>query len=473
MKRTTNRRFQLNQSIRLYIYTIMCTVCLSPYRSIAQTRTGYFIESNVMRHEINPALQPDSGYMSLPLLGYTAADFQSTVGLDDLLYEKADGSLTTFMSKGTISKAELMDNIGSGMKTNASAQLTLLSMGQRINRWRYWTASLSIKSSVKAWVPKGMFDCMKDIENKNYAIGDVKGRGSVYAELSVGESSHWTERLDIGGKVKLLVGLINADVNISGLRLNTKGDSEWTVDGTAETNVAGLKYTTKEKEYDSRPGTYNQVDGVKFDGLKPCGIGLAIDLGMAYKIDDRWKVSAAVTDLGFITWTNNHYAKNAESSFKFGGFHDVEVDKGEENSLKNQWDRLNDDLMDLAHLEKGDKRQRTQMLGATLTAGAVYDIKEYADMMLGAMLTHRIDGKYSWTEIRVNGTYMHPKLPLNIALSPAISTFGVSLGAMATYSPSKKTTIFIGSDHLFFKVNPQMIPTGLNGNVSLGMTMGI
>lgn len=456
----------------LYIYIIMCAACFTPNKSNAQIRTGYFIESNVMRHDINPALQPDSGYISLPLLGNTAIGIQSTVGLDALLFDNADGTLTTFMSNGTISKADLMNKIGSGMKTNATAQLTLLSIGQRINRWRYWTASLSIKTDVNAWVPKGLFDCMKDIENRDYNIGDIKGRGTAYAEIAVGESSHWTERLDIGGKVKLLVGLMNADVKTSGLRLNTKGESEWTVSGTAETNVAGLKYTTEEKSYDSRPGTYRQVDGVRLNGVKPCGIGVAIDLGMAYKIEDRLTLSAAVTDLGFITWTGNHKAKNTETSFNFNGFHNVEVDKEDENSLKNQWDRISDDLMDLAHLEETDEKSHTQMLGATLTAGAEYDMSSFNNIKLGALLTHRINGKFSWTEFRASGVFAPKcKLPLSITVSPAYSTFGVAIGMMGICSPSKTTTFFIGSDYLFFKVNPQMIPTSLNGNVSLGMTI--
>lgn len=447
---------------------------MTPTKSNAQIRSGYFIESNVMRHGINPALQPDSGYISLPLLGNTAIGIQSTVGLDALLFDNADGTLTTFMSNGTISKADLMNKIGSGMRTNATAQLTILSIGQRINRWRYWTASLSIKTDVNAWVPKGLFDCMKDIENRDYNIGDIKGRGTTYAEIAIGESSHWTEQLDIGGKVKLLVGLMNADVKTSGLRLNTKGESEWTVNGTAETNVAGLKYTTEEKSYDSRPGTYNQVDGVRLDGVKPCGIGVAIDLGMAYKIEDRWTLSAAVTDLGFITWTGNHRAKNTETTFNFGGFHDIEVDKDEENSLKNQWDKISDDLMDMAHLEETDKKSHTQMLGATLTAGAEYNMSSFNNIKLGALLTHRMNGKFSWTEFRASGVFAPKcKLPLSITVSPAYSTFGVAIGMMGICSPSKTTTFFIGSDYLFFKVNPQMIPTGLNGNVSLGMTISL
>lgn len=457
----------------LYIYIIMCTVCMAPNKSSAQTRTGYFIDSYALSHEINPALQPDSGYMSLPLLGSTNIGVQSTIALSDILFENADGSLTTFMSKGTISKAKLMEKVGNGAKTNADFKLTLLSMGKRITPDKYLTASMSIKSKAQTWLPKGLFDCMKEVENRNYNIGDVRGRATAYVELAAGMSMRKNEHLTIGAKTKLLVGLMNADVKVNGLCLNTSGDTEWMASGKAEVNVAGLNYTTEEKTYSKRPGTYQQVDGVKWDGLKPSGIGLAIDLGATYKLNNRWTFSAAITDLGLIAWTGNHKAQNAEDSFTFGGFHDVEVEKGDENSLKNQWNAISDDLKDLAHLEESGNNSHTQMLGVTFTAAAEYDLKDKVGMTLGTILTHRLDGKFSWTEMRINGTYIPKHLPLSVALSPAISTFGVSLGMMATVSPSKNTTIFIGSDYLFFKVNPQMIPTSLNGNVSLGMTISL
>lgn len=450
----------------------MCGAVLISAISKSQIRSGYFMNTYIMSHEINPALQPDSGYMSIPVLGYTYMNMQSTIGLSDILFETADGTMTTFMSKGSIDKEALMDKIGNGVKANATSQLTLLSMGQRINRWRYWTANLSIKAKANTWISKGLFDCMKDIENRDYNIGDVKCRATAYAELSFGESSHWTEQLDIGGKIKLLVGLMNADANVSGLKLNTKGNNEWTVNGTTKTNIAGLKYTTEEKEYESRPGTYHQVNGIKFAGLKPCGIGFAIDLGMAYKIEDRWTLSAAVSDFGFITWTNNNRAQNTETSFRFGGFHDIEAEKGEENSLKNQWNRISDSLTDLVHLEESGKKTYTQMLGATFTAGAEYDMSSFTGIKLGALLTHRLNGSFSWTELRANGIYtFNDTLPLDISISPAFSTFGVSLGLMATYKPSARTTIFLGSDHIFTKVNPQLIPNDLNGGLCFGMSL--
>lgn len=456
-----------------YIYIIMCSVMITSVKSKAQTRTGFFMDKYVMAHEINPALQPDSNYMSLPLLGNTGIGMQSTISMGDILFEQADGTLTTFMSKGTISKQDLMDKIGNGVKTNAGAQLTLLSIGRRINQQRYITANLSLKTQAKTWVPEGLFDCMKDIENRDYTIGDVRGQASAYAELAVGESRRMNKKLAIGAKAKLLIGFMNADIKAEGLHLNTKDEKTWTATGKAETNISGLTYKTEEKRYDSRPGSYKQVKGVNTDGFKPCGFGVAADLGMTYKLDSRLTLSAAITDLGIMAWTGSRKAKNAEESFTFNGFQDVEVEKSEENSLKNQWDSMHDDLMDLAHLEENGKHTHTQMLGATLTAAAEYVLTEKSEMKLGAMITHRLDGKFSWTEARVNGTYSPTRLPLSIAISPAISTFGFSAGLMATVSPSKTITIFIGSDHIFFKVNPQMIPTGLNGGVMLGMTINI
>lgn len=457
----------------IYI-SIMCSFLMAhSIISSAQLRSGYFMESYNARNILNPAMHSDSSYWYIPVLGNTEVSMQSTIGLSDILFDNGNGGLYTFMTDGTISKADLMDAVGNGVKANTNAMLTLANIGRRLSSTRFQTIGATIKINGKAFINKDLFDVMKDIENRDYRLSGSSIDLNTILEFSYGEARKINDRLTIGAKAKLLLGLINAQVKMGQTNIDIASSDQWSASGIAVANISGGSFKNETKQYDANTNTYEQVKDMRFDKFGINGIGVAIDAGISYKTDESWTLSAAVTDLGLVSWFNNRRAENHGDTFIFNGFQNTSYNKDDGYSVDDQWDAIHDDLMDLIHLEEKGKKNLTQMLGATLTAGAVYDIKEYADMMLGAMLTHRIDGKYSWTEIRVNGTYMHPKLPLNIALSPAISTFGVSLGAMATYSPSKKTTIFIGSDHLFFKVNPQMIPTGLNGNVSLGMTMGI
>lgn len=440
--------------------------------SNAQQRSGYFMGSYDLRHEINPAFQPDSSYWSLPLLGNTSAGMQSTVGMGDILFEKSDGTLATFMSKGTISKDDLMNAVGNGVKAGAETKLTMLSMGRRVNTTRYQTASISIKATAATWLPRDLFDCMKEMENRDYILSRTNAKASLYMEIAAGESRRIDKQLTVGAKIKLLLGLMNVNAELRNMHLNMAEENNfWSASGMAEINVAGMKYKTEKKAYASHDDYYEQINGIDVQSPGVNGIGAAIDAGATYKLNDKCTFSAAVTDVGFIVWTNNNKAVNNGEPFRFDGFKEVSIEHESANTLKKQWHVIKDDIMDLLHLESRAQATCTKMLGATLTVGAEYDLKEYCNLRTGALLTQRIDGKYSWTELRLNGTVTPiTDFPLDIAISPAYSTFGFSGGLMANYYPNKKMSIFLGSDCLFFKVNPQMIPTSLNGTLQFGMT---
>lgn len=453
---------------------IMCSLLTAhSVTSSAQLRSGYFMESYNARNNINPAMHSDSSYWYIPVLGHTEVSMQSTIGLGNILFDNGKGGLYTFMTDGTISKAELMDAVGSGVKTNTSATLTLANIGRRLSNTRFQTMGAAIKINGKAFIDKDLFDVMKDIENRDYRLSGSSIDVSAMLELSYGEARKINDHLTAGAKAKLLLGLINAQIKMGQTNIDMAASDQWTASGIAVANISGGSFKNETKQYDANTGTYEQVKDMRFDKFGINGIGVAIDAGISYKTDESWTLSAAVTDLGFVSWFNNRRAENHGDTFIFNGFQNTSYNKDDGYSVDDQWDAIHDDLMDLIHLEEKGKKNLTRMLGATFTLGAEYDIRDYADMTLGALLTHRQDGDYSWTEARINGTYTPQKLPLSIAISPAISTFGVSLGMIATVSPSKNTTLFLGSDHLFLKVNPQMIPTGMNGNIMLGMTMGI
>lgn len=291
-------------------------------------------------------------------------------------------------------------------------------------------------------------------------------------ELAAGESRKLNAKTTIGAKAKVLIGLLNTNMNVSNITLNTNGQDTWTVNGKAKLNVSGMEYKTETKDYNGRSESYEQVKGIENLKLGIHGIGLAFDGGITYKADRHWTLSAAVTDLGFITWINSHKAENKGEAFTFNGFNDIEVEKSDDNSLKTQWDNMHDDLMALAHLEEQGKTTFTSTLGATVNTGVLYTIDSMQKYRVGALLTGHIDGKYSWYEARINAMAR----PINItniefSLSPYYSTFGTGIGCAVNYLTKKGMNIYLASDRLFLKVNPQMIPTSLNGTIQFGMSI--
>lgn len=440
----------------------------------AQMRSAYFIDTYTMAHEMNPALQPDSSYMTIPILGNTYAGIGASLSLDDILFETSDGSLTTFMSKGTISKQDLLDRVGNGVTVDAGIRLTLLSIGRRLSAEKYQTLGVTLRTDANGYLPKGLFDCMKDIENKNYNIDNAGAKASAYMEIAAGESRKLNRKITVGAKAKMLIGLLNADIGIDNITLNISGQDTWTANGKAKLNVSGPEYKTETKTYNGRPESYEQVTGIENYKFGIHGIGLAIDGGITYKADSHWTLSAAITDLGFVTWLKSHKAGNNGETFTFSGFQNIEVEKSDENSLKQQWDNMHDDLMELAHLEEQGNTAFTKLLGATVNIGAMYFIDPRGKYRAGALLTGRIDGKYSWWETRVNAM-IRPisNHSLDICLSPYTSTFGTGIGAAVNYMTKKGINVYLACDRLFLKVNPQMLPTSLNGTIQFGMSLKI
>lgn len=455
-----------------HIYIIMySSIIMHCIGMNAQLRSGYFMDNNITRNDINPAMHSDSSYWSLPILGNTHAEIQSSIGLKSILFDNGKGGLTTFMTDGTISKPDLMEAVGNGVKTNADATVTLINIGNALNAQRFQTFSASIKTKGHLFLNSDLFDMMKDIENRNYILGNSSIDIKTMLELSYGESWKLDERLTVGAKFKLLLGLLNANIKMSQIHADISTSNSWIANGRAVANMSGITFSKELKQYDSYSGEYEQVSNFKLNDFGIHGIGTAIDLGIIYKLDPKTTVSAAITDLGFISW-NSRKAENNGDYFLFEGFQNTSYHKPDGNSIGSQWDAIHDDLMDMMHLKDGGRHTFTQMPGATITAGMEYDMRDYARVVIGTLLTHRQQGDYSWTEIRVSGvTTPFKETPLDISISPAFSTFGVSLGLMATYKPSARTTIFLGSDHIFTKVNPQLIPNDLNGGLCFGMSL--
>ena len=70
--------------------------------AMAQTqnsRSTYFLEGSTYRHELNPAFMGERGYVSFPGLGNLTIGAQSTGGVGDFIFKKANGDLTTFMNE--------------------------------------------------------------------------------------------------------------------------------------------------------------------------------------------------------------------------------------------------------------------------------------------------------------------------------------------------------------------------------------
>lgn len=445
----------------------------------AQTiNSAYFTEYYKFRHMLNPAFGNEQNYVSIPALGNISVNTHGNFGYQDVIMSNpmypslSSKKMTTFMNP-YISAEDALSGFSTGNnRITGDVSLTILSAGFKAFGG-YNTIEINSRTTTGVSLPYELFEFAKNTGNHSYDIGDINAHAQSFAEIAFGHSRQINDKLRLGAKLKVLVGLGRADVKMRNMKADLTAEDKWTITGeaTADVSMKGFSYVSEEKEYNIEgSGTYERVNDVDLDGVGVGGFGMAIDLGGVYEINEDWTVSASVLDLGFISWTNDMLAENRSKSFVFNGFHDVSVtsDRGEEIDTK--VDRYGDQLADFANLtDMGDKGGRSTGIGATINVGVEYTLPVYRKVSFGALCTSRINGAYSWTEGRLSANYA-PLNWLDGGVSFAVNSFTTSMGWVLNLHP-KGYNFFIGMDHILGKTSKEMIPLSSNASLTVGMNI--
>jgi len=455
---------------------LVATCMLSVVTATAQSlNSAYFTEDYKYRHTMNPAFGNEQSYVAIPALGNVNIRTQANFGYDAIVMSNpnpyGNKTMTTFLHPN-IDAATALDGFASGNnRIIGNVGVTILSAG--FKAWGgYNTIELNTKVSFGASLPYELFEFAKNTGNKNYNIGDINVGAMSYAELAFGHSRQLSEKLRAGAKLKVLLGIARADLEMTGVEAQLNDANRWliTADAKADVSMKGFTYKQKDKEYKQKPGSYQYVNDVDVDGAGVSGFGMAVDLGASYKLNDDWQFSAALLDLGFISWSNDVQARNISQQFEFGGFHDAEISKSSDNSFKNQGQAYSDQIAEFANLQdQGDQGGRTTGIGTTLNVGAEYTLPMYRKLSFGLLSNTRFQGDYSWTEGRLSANWK-PLRWLDGGMSVAVGSFGTSAGWLLNIHP-KGFNFFVGMDHILGKQSKEGIPLSTKASLNLGMNI--
>ncbi len=441
--------------------------------------SAYFTDDYKFRHDMNPAFANEQSYVSIPMLGNISISMQGNFGYQDVIrnnpmYGQQSGAkkMTSFMNP-YISASDALSGFSTGNnRVVGDMNFTIISAGFKAFGG-YNTIELNEKTSIGVSVPYSLFEFAKNTGNKSYEIGNINARVRSYAELAFGHSHKINEKLTVGAKLKFLFGVGNADVTMENVRADLSGANQWTVSGKANAQVSmkGFRYKTKTSDYNIKEnGSYEKVNDVDVDGAGLSGFGVGVDLGGAYKINDNITVSAAVLDLGFISWSNNMQAVNRSESFVFDGFHDLAVRSNSGSTIDDQTDSYGDQIADFINLrDNGDQGRRTTALAATVNVGADYTLPCYDKLSFGLLSSTRINGSFSWTEGRLSANW-RPLKWLDGGINFAVNSFATSFGYVLNIHP-KGYNFFVGMDHLLGKTSKEFVPLSSNASVALGMSV--
>lgn len=437
--------------------------------SVAQTQnSSYFLDGSFDRHKLNPALAPERGYLSLPVIGGTTFSLNGNIGLSNFLYESksSPGMLTTFMSS-EVDRNRFMNALPDNSKFGISFDMEILSLGFRAFGG-YATMGFTLRNREQVSIPKQMFGFMKaGLSNGNYLIENMNINSVTYMESMIGYSREIIDNLKVGVNLKFLSGVAYADANIDRMKANISGN-EWIVNANATMQVAAPGVIVTKAEDGTIDGFEEEI---VFEGLPSSGF--AMDLGAYYDFSnlvEGLSLSASVTDIGAIKWKDIVIGKTKNEDIVFDGFDNYDV-MGDD-AAEEEMEQLGEDFQDLLKIYQMPSETKNVNLGATFRLGVEYSLPFVDWISVGELFTCRT-GTYKYTESRTS-IVLSPlrwfELSGNVAFT---SNYGTMLGFMLNIHPAG-FNFFIASDGIKANLNPQFIPVDEFGaNLMFGIKMPI
>lgn len=450
-------------NIRYIASAVVMTFALS---TVAQNmQSAYFTDGYLYRFQSNPAFDNERNFVAIPAIGNMNLGFKGTLSLEDIFYN-INGETTTFLNPA-VDTNEFLNAIGDNTRLGTDIKIGLLAAGFKAFNG-YNTVSLNVRASAHTRIPTTFMRLLKEgIQNKTYDISDLGAHADAYAELAFGHSRKINDRLRVGGAVKFLIGGGNVDAEFDKARL-TLGQDSWDimVDGKIQSSIKNMAY---EHDRNSHTG-HEYVSGIDMDGFGLNGFGVALDLGVEYLYKTDWAFSAAILDLGFISYGNNMLASsNGLKQFSTDKY-TFNVDDEMPNNFDDELDIMRDDLSALYELDDmGDQGSRTKMLAATINVGAQYTLPVYRNLKFGLLNTTRLAGDFSWTEFRLSAN-LNPVKPFSIGANAAMGTYGFAFGWIMNVNVTG-FNFFVGMDHMLTKLAKQGIPMTSNADLNLGFNI--
>ena len=422
-------------------------------------RTSYFMEGTSSRLELNPGLQPMRGYFNIPVLGsFNVGTSSNVLGINDIV-DVLDSGEDIFLND------DLYSRLKSDNRLNVNLKTDVLSFGWYAGKG-FWNVNVGLRADVGASIPQSMFEYLRRVNNTediNGSFSNMNFNLNAYAEIGLGYSRQITEKLSVGGRVKVLLGIARAEMAVDNFDIYvddalTNGDytelNPYQTYGSATVNARVS--TTMKGGGLSFDETTGQIDGFDIDGSNfgIAGAGFGIDLGASYKVWDNLTVSAAVLDLGFIKWKEGEttVAAPANGSFEVTGSNYQDFLDG---------DFLSMDRFNFVQDKEAAEDTKTTLASTVLLAGE-YGLLDNK-LSVGAIYTARFAEPKTLNELTFSATY-RPKNWFNIAASYSpIQAGGKSFGLAL-----KLGALFLGTDYMYFGNSSKAVNAFIGLSIPLG-----
>lgn len=316
-------------NFRKTIYSLAAGCSMATMTMAQQDLTLFMMHNMMQSSEVNVLATPDSNQIfSLGLPGISATSLSVTHDgfvYNDLINRRADDSLELDL-ENVFSKMKDINTIGVNFQTD------LLSMRLKAGK-NLFSFNITEKINVGLDYPKSLFELL--YYGNGSFVGEtvnITGLGinaMYYREVAVGWNRSFGNIL-VGVRPKLLFGISNVWTETSNISLYTDANNyDLTLSTAFLIHSAGVPLTADTSGF----GLSSDFDLVNFM-FNNKNLGGAVDLGVAYHLTDKAIVSAAVNDIGAISWKSNITDfKQEGASFTYSGVDLSELVSGDSSNF--------------------------------------------------------------------------------------------------------------------------------------------
>jgi len=377
-----------------YILIIILTVNLA--EASAQNSQAMYFMNIPQNHLINPAFRPsNSVYIGLPVVSGINLNINNNfVNFSDVFIKgQVKDSIITFLHPDyNVDKflAKLKDK----NFLESESMIQLFGVGFSIGKDGYVFIDINERVDGNVVMPGDLFKLAlkgnEEFVGSRIDLSSLRGDMKYYHEVGMGYSRNITDRLRIGIKGKLLFGIADVSIDNGSLGINVNNDYTHLLDADLIVNISGPVTIFKNSK--------NDIDSIGFDDKKigttdflsgKKNMGMGLDIGATYDISDRFKLTASITDLGFIRWKNEVTNLKAKNQFLFSGLSMDNVLNGTMtfDSVAN----LMGESLNNAFKVSDSKRPFTTWLPFSVTLGGSYNVTK--QFSVGLLSYSRVIGK--------------------------------------------------------------------------------
>ena len=192
----------------------------------------------------------------------------------------------------------------------ATQQLEILNFGWKNKKNYYFSGGIYQEFDFILYFPKDLailaWEGNANYIGKEFNLGEINVSGDLLTVYHFGVNKKINKKITVGGRAKLYSSMLSfSSTSNSGTFVTIPSESGDNIydhivsNATINVNTSGI---TSLSDLDTRTQVINKLLGRSFFGGN---LGIGVDLGATYEINEKWTASASILDLGAIFHKND------------------------------------------------------------------------------------------------------------------------------------------------------------------------